>query len=190
MQPPCPLVRLRAFGYARAMISVLIETLNDEEALARTLASLVGGAVEGVVREVIIRDRGSTDHTVAVAEHAGCTLVTGGDPAQALRRARSDWLLLLEPGARLVDGWTQPVMDHASNGDAPARFTTSPAWRPPLLLRPFRRGRPLSDGLLIMKSRAVARTGASERIAALALGLPARRLGAEIVPAPSGRASA
>ena len=33
------------------MLSVLIETRNDEEALARTLASLVGGAVEGVVRE-------------------------------------------------------------------------------------------------------------------------------------------
>ncbi|TIR96069.1 MAG: glycosyl transferase family 2, partial [Mesorhizobium sp.] len=36
------------------MLSVLIETRNDEEGLARTLASLIGGAVEGVVRDVIV----------------------------------------------------------------------------------------------------------------------------------------
>ena len=43
------------------MLSVLIETRNDEEGLARTLASLIAAAVEGVVREVIVCDLGSTD---------------------------------------------------------------------------------------------------------------------------------
>ncbi|MDP3898731.1 MAG: glycosyltransferase, partial [Mesorhizobium sp.] len=52
------------------MLTVVIETRNEEEALARTLASLVGGSVEGVVREVMVHDRGSTDHTVLVADHA------------------------------------------------------------------------------------------------------------------------
>ncbi|TIU37731.1 MAG: glycosyl transferase family 2, partial [Mesorhizobium sp.] len=60
------------------MLSVLIETRNDEEGLARTLASLVGGAVEGVVRDVIVCDQGSTDQTHRVAEHAGCHYVSGG----------------------------------------------------------------------------------------------------------------
>ena len=55
------------------MISVLIETRNDEAELAHTLASLVPGAVEGVVREVIVCDRGSTDGTASVAEQAGMT---------------------------------------------------------------------------------------------------------------------
>ncbi|TIU04590.1 MAG: glycosyl transferase family 2, partial [Mesorhizobium sp.] len=45
------------------MLSVLIQTLNDEERLARTLASLIGGAVEGVVRDVVVCDGGSTDQT-------------------------------------------------------------------------------------------------------------------------------
>ena len=40
------------------MLSVIIETKNDEEALARTLGSLVSAVVQGVVREVIVCDRG------------------------------------------------------------------------------------------------------------------------------------
>ncbi|TIT31983.1 MAG: glycosyltransferase, partial [Mesorhizobium sp.] len=60
------------------MLSVLIQTLNDEERLARTLASLIGGAVEGVVRDVVVCDGGSTDQTHRVAEHAGCLYVASG----------------------------------------------------------------------------------------------------------------
>ena len=91
------------------MLSVLIETHNDEEALARTLASLVGGAVEGVVREVIVCDHGSTDQTHYVAEHAGCHFLRSGGVAAAVAQAKGDWLLLLEPGARLADGWIDDV---------------------------------------------------------------------------------
>jgi glycosyltransferase involved in cell wall biosynthesis len=66
------------------MLSVVIETNNDEDALARTLASLVSAAVEGVVREVIVCDRGSTDRTHLVAEHAGCPFSPGAcRPASA-----------------------------------------------------------------------------------------------------------
>jgi hypothetical protein len=78
------------------MLSVLIETMNDEEGLARTLASLIGGAVEGVVRDVIVCDAGSTDQTHRVAEHAGCHFGTGGIAA-AIGQAKGDWLLFLEP---------------------------------------------------------------------------------------------
>ena len=72
------------------MLTVLIETRNDEEGLARTLASLVGGAVEGVVRDVIVCDRGSTDQTHRVAEHAGCHYrrrAAASRPASARPRA-------------------------------------------------------------------------------------------------------
>ncbi len=67
------------------MLTVLIETRNDEEGLARTLASLVGAAVEGVVRDVIVCDRGSTDQTHYVAEHAGCHYVASGGDLAVLR---------------------------------------------------------------------------------------------------------
>ena len=81
-----PSFRLLRLG----MLSVLIETRNDEEGLARTLASLVGGAVEGVVREVIVCDLGSTDQTHDVAEHAGCAYLAQRRPrrpASSRRRA-------------------------------------------------------------------------------------------------------
>src|SRR5215213_9150718 len=94
------------------MLSVLIETRNDEEALARTLASLVGGAVEGVVREVIVCDTGSTDRTHTVAEHAGCHYLPSGGIAAGIGLAKGDWLLLLEPGARLSEGWIEDVVLH------------------------------------------------------------------------------
>lgn len=94
------------------MLSVLIETRNDEEGLARTLASLVGGVVEGMVREVIVCDLGSTDQTAKVAEHAGCRYLATGGIKAGIGVAKGDWLLLLEPGARLVEGWTDTVADH------------------------------------------------------------------------------
>jgi glycosyltransferase involved in cell wall biosynthesis len=98
------------------MLTVLIETQNDEDGLTRTLASLIGGAVEGVVRDVIVCDRGSTDQTHRVAEHAGCNFISGGGVAAGIRQAKGEWLLMLEPGARLVDGWMEPVLGRAAAG--------------------------------------------------------------------------
>ena len=70
-------------------LSVLIETKENEDGLARTLSSLVGGAVEGVVREVIVCDRGSTDQTYCVAEHAGCIYLASAASRQTLRRPKA-----------------------------------------------------------------------------------------------------
>ena len=59
------------------MLSVVIPTENSEEGLARTLASLVPAAAEGIVREVVVVDAGSTDGTRVVADAAGCSLAEG-----------------------------------------------------------------------------------------------------------------
>jgi glycosyltransferase involved in cell wall biosynthesis len=164
------------------MVSVLIETLDDEEALARTLASLVGGAIEGIVREVIVVDRGSTDQTAYVAEHAGCHFVAAGGLAAAIRQAKGDWLLVLEPGARLVDGWVEPVVTHMSAGAVPACFSRTRNSRAPFLARLFSRPPALSVGLLVTKRDALARK--ADTAEALARGLSRKRLDGEIVPAP------
>ncbi|MGL4488134.1 MAG: glycosyltransferase, partial [Rhizobiaceae bacterium] len=55
------------------MLTVIIETNNSGKALARTLEPLVSGAVEGLLRDVIIQDTGSTDNTWKVAEESGCS---------------------------------------------------------------------------------------------------------------------
>ncbi|WP_308240316.1 glycosyltransferase [Mesorhizobium sp. J428] len=138
------------------MLTVLIETHNDEEGLARTLSSLVAGSVEGVVREVLVHDRGSTDQTAYVADHAGCGMIAEGELAAGLRRARGDWLMVLEPGARLTEGWTEAVMLHMSSGTTPARFSRSRIGRPRFLARLFSTRRPFADGLVITKRQALA----------------------------------
>lgn len=164
------------------MVSVLIETFDDEEALARTLASLVAGAIDGIVREVIVVDHGSADQTAYVAEHAGCRFVAEGGVAAGIRHAKGDWLLMLEPGARLVDGWVESVAAHVAGAAVPARFSPARNSRAPLLARLFLRPAALSDGLLVTKRDALALK--TETAEALARGLSRKRLEGTIVPAP------
>jgi glycosyltransferase involved in cell wall biosynthesis len=166
------------------MLSVLIETRNDEEGLARTLASLVGGAVEGLVREVIVCDAGSTDQTHYVAEHAGCHYLAQGGIAAGIKLAKGDWLLLLEPGARLAEGWIAEVGAHIARQTMAARFSRSRSTRTPFLARVLSRNRALADGLLISVRQASALAKSAGSAEALARGLATKRLEAEILVAP------
>ncbi len=92
------------------MISVVIATQNDEQTLGQTLASLVPAAVDGLVREVILADAGSTDETLAIAEDAGARVVRCDGPVEArlvegCKAARADWLLVLETSTPAPQGW-------------------------------------------------------------------------------------
>jgi len=165
------------------MLTVLIETKNNEEALARTLATLIGAAVEGIVRDVIVCDQGSTDQTHRVAEHAGCHYVGEGGIAAAVRQAKGEWLLILEPGARLVEGWIEEVARHIAKNTIPARFTRYRGDRKPLFSRVFAPPSALAEGLVIRKVQAVALTKSAAHAEALARGLASKRLEAEIRPA-------
>ena len=170
------------------MLSVLIETRNDEEALSRTLASLIGAAVEGAVRDVIVCDLGSTDQTRYVAEHAGCHFVAAGGIAAGIARAKGDWLLLLEPGAKLLDGWIEPVAMHVAKSTMPARFSPARGERPSFLARVFSGNRALAQGLVIAKRQAFSLAKNVANAEALARGLAVKQLAAEISPAPSKKA--
>lgn len=167
------------------MLSVLIETRNDEEGLARTLASLVPAAVEGMVREVIVCDRESGDHTHRVAEQAGCHFLATGGLAAGILQAKSEWLLILEPGARLAEGWTESVAEHAARHVMAARFSRSRAARRPFLSRVFTARRALAEGLVITRRQAAALSRNAQGAEAIARGLATRRLEGEILPAPA-----
>ncbi|QPC94201.1 glycosyltransferase [Mesorhizobium sp. INR15] len=167
------------------MLSVLIETHNDEEGLARTLASLIGGAVEGVVRDVIVCDTGSSDQTHRVAEHAGCQYLAGGGIAAGIKQAKGDWLLLLEPGARLVEGWIDDVVAHTARQTMAARFSRTRGSRTPFLARVLSGNRALAEGLVISKRQAASLSKNAGNAEALARGLATKRLDAEIWVAPS-----
>ncbi|MEX2318793.1 MAG: glycosyltransferase [Bauldia sp.] len=112
------------------MITAIIETLNDEVALAHTLAALVPAATEGVLREVIVIDHGSTDGTLVVADAAGCNVVVAakvaGDPRRfAAERARGAWLLLLPPSAVLGPDWQGAAMTFADRAMVAGRGMTA-----------------------------------------------------------------
>lgn len=169
------------------MLSVLIETRDDEEGLARTLASLVGGVVEGMVREVIVCDLGSTDQTAKVAEHAGCRYLPAGGVSAGIATARSEWLLLLEPGARLVEGWADVVADHVAHSDRPARFSPARGARASWFGRLFSRRPALANGLIIKSRQAATSLLMSNGAQSLAASVRAVSLPADIWPAPRQR---
>ncbi|NOU05281.1 MAG: glycosyltransferase [Hyphomicrobiaceae bacterium] len=117
------------------MISIVIPTLNAEQSLAATLTALVPSVVEGVVREVIIVDGGSTDRTLAIIDDAGAILVKGdalGRGAQlklGAEQARQPWLLFLHADTQLEPGWEREAIafmervDFGRQGVAAAAFT-------------------------------------------------------------------
>lgn len=165
------------------MLSVVIETKNDEDPLARTLSSLVAAAVEGAVREVIVCDLGSSDRTLHVADHAGCTFLANAGIAAGIRQAKSEWLLVIEPGARLLDGWAEHVADHTARQTIAACFSRDRTDRAPFLSRVFLSKRALADGLVITKRQAASLTLNAHDAQALARGLAKKRLAARIAVA-------
>lgn len=116
------------------MISVVIPTLNAESGLAPTLAALVPAAVEGVVREVIIVDGGSSDRTREIADGAGAVLLTanGGRGAQlaaGAAAARGRWILFLHADTVLEAGWESEARAFIERTDAGKRPESAAAFR-------------------------------------------------------------
>ncbi|MBY0563429.1 MAG: TIGR04283 family arsenosugar biosynthesis glycosyltransferase [Hyphomonadaceae bacterium] len=90
------------------MISVVIPTLNAAAYLPRALSPLVRPTVAGLVKQVIVADGGSSDETLAIADAAGCDIVTGarGRGAQlhaGAAAARAPWLLFQHADTELSD---------------------------------------------------------------------------------------
>ena len=99
------------------MISVVIPTLNEAGHLPLTLAALVPAAMDGLVREVIISDGGSTDGTLEAADEAGAKIVTstkgrGQQLAAGCALAKGPWLLILHADSRLAVGWETIALSH------------------------------------------------------------------------------
>lgn len=155
------------------MLSVVIPTENSEEGLARTLASLVPAAAEGVVREVVVVDAGSKDGTRIVADAAGCSLAegTGGWMARVTAGVhtarRAPWFLILSPNVFLDGDWHREAASFVDRSERAGRAAEAVAafrivydefgWRPRLAERVVGLagalfGRPLREqGLLISR---------------------------------------
>ncbi|WEX78188.1 glycosyltransferase family 2 protein [Sinorhizobium numidicum] len=165
------------------MLTIIMETRDNEAELAQTLSALVAGAVEGLVSDVIILDHGSSDGSVRVADAAGCRFCLDWDLGDILRSARGEWLMLLEPGARPVGRWVDELAEYVSLNKSPARFSPSRMHKRSFLKRLSRKTPPLEAGFLMRKRDAVAVARANMRLSDIASGRAVRKLATELVPA-------
>jgi hypothetical protein len=169
------------------MLTVLMECRDQEAELAQTLSVLVSAAVEGLVSDVVVLDHKSRDGSSRVADAAGCRFHSTWDIVDVLHKARGEWLLLLEPGARLQAGWIDEVMEYLALNRQPARFSPSRTYRKPFLTRIVRSVPPLEQGLILPKREAVAlaKSGMGLKDIAKAVKAAAKpsRLVSEMIPA-------
>jgi glycosyltransferase involved in cell wall biosynthesis len=116
------------------MISVLIPSQNSERVLVPTLSALVPGSAQGLLREVILADGGSTDGTAKIADAAGCEfrVFPGGRDArlrEAAKNVRGTWLLLLDPASVLEEGWTREVAKFVESAERAGLASPRAAFR-------------------------------------------------------------
>ena len=166
------------------MLSVLIETDNQEAELAHSLSALVIGAVEGLVSDVIVLEHGSGTGTERVAEAAGCRFFRSWELESVITEARGDWILVMEPGARPLSGWVESVSEHIAVGTRPARFSCSRRHQAPLWKRLFRRRCQLETGVILPRQTALDKAAAcGQSPFALARKQMTEKLACEMVPA-------
>ena len=100
-----------------APISIVIPTLNAADELPETCASLLEGATEGLVRELIVSDGGSEDPTKRIAAELGARWTEGpsgrgGQIRRGAELAKGEWILILHADTHLSPGWANGVRQH------------------------------------------------------------------------------
>ncbi|MCA8883751.1 MAG: TIGR04283 family arsenosugar biosynthesis glycosyltransferase [Rhodobacteraceae bacterium] len=101
----------------RAPISVVVPSLNAGPGFAAMLAALTPGLSEGLLRELVVSDGGSTDDTLAIAEAAGARVIRGargrgGQLRRGVAAAEGAWLLVLHADTQLAPDWPEAVRAH------------------------------------------------------------------------------
>jgi len=124
------------------MITVVLPTHDSAGRLVQVLTLLVPAAVDGLVKEVVFADAGSTDATLAIAEDSGARVVTvqgdvGTRLAAGAATARGGWILALGEDLALPEAWRAPVEAHLAGGGGKPAWIAAPG---PLGLT----GRPLA----------------------------------------------
>ena len=103
-----------------ASLSVVIPTLNAASALPLTADALLTGATDGLIRELVISDGGSTDQTRDAAQELGALWVSGppgrgGQIARGIAASSAPWVLILHADTHLSDAWPDAVRRHMAS---------------------------------------------------------------------------
>lgn len=100
------------------MLSVIIDARRARERLPILLAQLTAGAVEGLVRQVLIVAPPETPDIAAICDETGADF--HGSVEAAARAARSERVLLLAADFRFRDGWIAALETHLARGGGSA----------------------------------------------------------------------
>lgn len=112
-----------------APVTVIIPTLNAADRIGPCLGALAEALFEGLIRQVILTDGGSTDAIAEIADEIGTELVTApkgrGSQLRAGAKAAvgADWLLFLHADTVLGRDWAAVLRAHiAKHPDKAACF--------------------------------------------------------------------
>ena len=148
------------------MLSVIIDARGEAEGLPALLSQLTAGAVDGLVRQVLIvaadGQPGIGDLCEDMGAEAHPTIEAAG------KAARADQLLILPADFRLRDGWIRSLGGHLTRGAEPA-VVAGLSEGGLFSRRPF--------GVLLERRRLEGRRGADLQRLRRDLGLRARRVG-------------
>jgi len=100
-----------------APLSVIIPTLDDAQRSGPCLGALGEALFDGLIREVILADGGSSDDIAGIADALGARLVRaprgrGPQLALAAEGATGDWLMFVHADTVLGPGWALAVRRH------------------------------------------------------------------------------
>ena len=96
------------------MLTVIIDARTDAERLPVLLAQLTAGAVDGLVRQVLIVAAAGQPGIDDLCEETGAETHTTIEAAAGA--ARADWLVVLPADFRLRDGWIKSLEGHLARG--------------------------------------------------------------------------
>ncbi|WP_430425993.1 cell wall biosynthesis glycosyltransferase [Phenylobacterium sp.] len=148
------------------MLTVIIDARDDAQRLPALLAQLTAGAVDGLVRQVLIVAAGGQAGIADLCEEMGAEAHASLEAAA--KAARADQLLVLPADFRLRDGWIGSLEGHlkrSSDGAVVSGLAEGGLFG----RRPF--------GVLVERGRLEGRRGADLQRLRRDLGLRARRIG-------------
>lgn len=100
------------------MLSVIIDARAEAQGLPALLAQLTAGAVDGLVRQVLIVDPSGAAQIADLCEEMGAEPCANLQAAAVM--ARAELLLVLPATLRLRDGWLGSLSEHVRRGGGPA----------------------------------------------------------------------